>query len=368
MDTAWLDQVYFENSIAAYLRFAGIILAAIIFKHYVSFQLSELFYKIIKNYSGEVDSKSLKNLLKKPVGILVILICIYFACKQLHFPASWHLQSEDKVGFRFIIWKLFVFSILVSVTWTILRVVDFFALVLIDRARKTESKVDDQIVPFIKESIKFLIVILSFFFVLGAIFKVNIASLIAGLGIGGIAIALAAKDTLENLFGSFAIFIDKPFTIGDLVKTGNVFGRVERIGFRSTEIRTLEKTIITLPNKKLIDAELENLSRRTMIRAMFPVVMRHETSTVAIEEFSKNAIQLITTHSDICKDPAPYIRLDKLTEYGIELQVFFFVNTTDADYYQIVKEELILKILGLVRQAEIRLDTRIMDNTIVVNK
>ncbi len=109
-------------------------------------------------------------------------------------------------------------------------------------------------------------VVLALFFVLGFIFKVNIVALVGGLGIGGLALALASKETVENLFGSFTIFFDKPFTVGDHVKVGNVEGFVEGIGLRSTRIRTLERSLLTIPNKKMIDAELENVTLRSMWR------------------------------------------------------------------------------------------------------
>src|SRR6185369_10292037 len=125
----------------------------------------------------------------------------------------------------------------------------------------------DQLVPFLREAIKIIIGVFSFFFILGAVFHINIASLIAGLGIGGLAFALAAKETLENLLGSFTIFLDKPFVVGDVVKVGSAEGTIENIGFRSTRIRTLEKTLLTVPNKKMVDAELDNLTERVVRRA-----------------------------------------------------------------------------------------------------
>src|SRR6185295_11619359 len=102
--------------------------------------------------------------------------------------------------------------------------------------------------------------------------------LIAGLGIGGLALALAAKETIENLFASFTIFLDKPFTIGDLVQVGSVTGKVESIGFRSTRIRTAEKSFVTVPNKKMVDVELENQSERFERRAYFTIGLTYATS------------------------------------------------------------------------------------------
>jgi len=362
----FLQQTIFDNSVVNIVWFFVILLSGIILKRFVSHQLSGLIYRFIKRYTEGVDVNAFRELLRKPVGVFIVLISFYLACKQLHYPAQWELPTEEKFGIRFIIWKIFLLSVFFSFTWIVLRLVDFFALVLSYRAKKTESKVDDQLIPFIKESIKFIVMSLSFFLMLGAIFHVNVASLIAGLGIGGLAFALAAKDTLENLLGSFAIFLDKPFTLGDVVKVGNVQGRVEKIGFRSTLIRTFEKTLISMPNKKMIDAELENVSMRRMIRALFPVYMKMDTAPEKIERFMEEGMQLIKSHNDIKDDPSSYIRFDKITDTGIEVQVLFFVDTMDADYYQQVRQEILFGLLKIANKNQIRLDVKSGD--VVIQK
>ncbi|MBL7922772.1 MAG: mechanosensitive ion channel family protein [Bacteroidia bacterium] len=361
METHWLDRTVFENRVEDLLWFGGIILAGLLLKRFVSNHLSGLIYRFIKRYAAGVDVRELKDLLRKPVGLFILLLSIYIACKQIHYPESWQLPSEENFGLRFIIWKFFQISLIISLTWILTRLIDFFGIVLLHRARLTTSKADDQLVPFFKESIKFFAVILSFFISLGIVFHVNVASLIAGLGIGGIAIALAAKDTLENLLGSFTIFLDKPFTLGDLVKAGNVHGKVEKIGFRSTQIRTLEKTLVTVPNKKMIDAELENVSMRNMIRALFPITLRFETPIAKIERFKAEIMQYLRQHPDVAGDPAPAVRMDKITETGIELQFFFFINTTDMDIFASKREEILFKILRIAQESDLRFDTRMQE-------
>src|SRR5205085_12023485 len=103
----------------------------------------------------------------------------------------------------------------ISLCWIVLRATDFVALVMLNRAKRTETLSDDQMVTFVKEAVKVIIVVIAFFLILGMVFKLDVVSLLTGLGIGGLAIALAAKETLENLLGSFTIFLDKPFTTGD---------------------------------------------------------------------------------------------------------------------------------------------------------
>lgn len=352
----WLQLTVFENSVDSIIRFTIILLSAILLKRFVSNQFSSLLYRFIKGKVSGVRVHELRELLKKPFGLFIILTGLYFAAQELHYPESWHLVNEDTFGLRLFIWKTFQLMMMVSITWMLMRLVDFFGIVLLQRAQQTLSKADDQLVPFIKESIKFIVMLLCFFICLGSVFHVNVASLIAGLGIGGIAIALAAKDTLENLLGSFTIFLDKPFTLGDTVKVGNSFGKIERIGFRSTQIRTQDKTLITVPNKKMIDMELENISMRNMMKALFPLTLQYGDKPEKTEAFIADALSYLKGREDMISDPEPSIRVDKLTEAGVELHFQFFLNTIDQDEFATKKTEILLHILQITQSHSIRLE------------
>jgi MscS family membrane protein len=231
-------------------------------------------------------------------------------------------------------------------------------LVLVFRARKTISTTDDQLIPFIKDSLKFVVVLFSIFIVLGSILHVNVASLIAGLGIGGIAIALAAKETLENLLGSFTIFLDKPFTLGDQVRVGSSFGKVERIGFRSTQIRTQEKTLITVPNKKMIDMEVENISLREMIRAAYPLTIHYSTSASKTEELCSRLLAYLSNRDDVSELPAPIVRVERLSDSGIELNCLYFILDRDFEKFAASRAEILIQTLKISEELDIRLEAK----------
>ncbi|MBK7682007.1 MAG: mechanosensitive ion channel [Bacteroidetes bacterium] len=357
MDENWLNQVYFENDVRSYLLFFTIILAGIILKRFVSFHLSGLFYRAIKKRVAGVDVKMLRHLLRKPFGLFVILLSVYLACKQLHYPESWHLPSEEKFGIRLIIWRTFQLSIFISITWIVLRFIDFFGIVLAHRVGIQESQSDNKIIPFMREAIKIIVIILSFFMILGTIFEVNVASLIAGLGIGGIALALAAKESIENLLASFTIFLDKPFSTGDLVKAGSVKGSVEKIGFRSTQIRTLDRTIFSVPNKKMIDSDVENVSQRNMIRASFTALIRFDTPISKLKNSDK---KLIPSFKILIMFPTtpPYIHIENFTIQGVEMKFIYFIESIDFTYFSEKREFIFLKILDTAQQEEIKLGIR----------
>ena len=140
--------------------------------------------------------------------------------------------------------KIFTLVLIFAVYKILVKVIDYIGLILKDRAAQTENKMDDQLIPFAIEIGRILVVIFALFFVLGNVFGINITALATGLGIGGIAIAMASKESLENLLGSFTIFFDRPFTVGDVVKVGNVTGLVEKVGFRSTRLKTFDKSVV----------------------------------------------------------------------------------------------------------------------------
>jgi MscS family membrane protein len=344
-----MQRTFLDNTLQAYCWFAGIILVGFLFKRILSKLLTLFVFRFVKRYSTGVGYDKLLVLLKKPLGVFIILLSLYFAFDQLSFPQEWHLAGIERFGIRMFLYRAFQVAIIVSITYVFLRLIDFFGLILMHRAALTESKTDDQLVPFIKESIKVIFVILSLFFILGAVFKLNIASLIAGLGIGGLAIALAAKESLENLLGSFTIFLDKPFIIGDLIRVGNVEGTVEKIGFRSTRIRTPEKSYVTVPNKKMVDSELDNLSLRIQRRARFDIGLTYQTSPEKLKNIIREIHHYIDTHSHVLPHETR-VRLFEFDKSSINILVLYFVNTLEYDTYLDVRQEINYAILDIVQR------------------
>ncbi|MFS4460739.1 mechanosensitive ion channel family protein [Bdellovibrio sp. HCB2-146] len=163
-------------------------------------------------------------------------------------------------------------------------VVDAIGSVFSDYAAKTESTMDDQLAPFATKTMKVLVVVLGLLIVLQS-FGLNVMSLLAGLGLGGLALALAAQDTAANLFGSITILLDTPFKLGDWVKVKDMEGTVEEIGFRSTRIRTFYNSVITIPNAMMAKETVDNMGMRPFRRIRQNVGIAYETPPEKIEEF-----------------------------------------------------------------------------------
>ncbi len=152
---------------------------------------------------------------------------------------------------------------MLSFIWLLLRIIDFIATILEKKANLTADQTDNQLIVFFRDFFKVIIAIIGLMMVLNYAFGLNVGSMITGLSIVGAGIALALRESLENLIASFIIFFDKPFTTGDLVKVNNITGTVEKIGLRSTRIRSDQKTYVSVPNKQMVDSVLDNLSLRT---------------------------------------------------------------------------------------------------------
>lgn len=271
-----LDHVILDNTVRSYLVVAGIILLAILFKRYLSRYIAGLLFRMIHKIAKGVDKTSFINLVMAPLRTFLIILITIVTFEKLHFPTSSFNVIGMTVEPNFTIYKislkqlietLSIVVLILSFLWLLLRIIDFVALILEQKANLTPDQTDNQLIVFFKDFFKVLLVINGFLMILKFGFGFNIGSIITGLSIAGAAIALATRESLENLIASFIIFFDKPFTVGDLVKVQSVTGTVEKIGLRSTRIRTDQKTWVTVPNKQMVDSILDNLSLRTQRRA-----------------------------------------------------------------------------------------------------
>ncbi|MFO7997986.1 MAG: mechanosensitive ion channel family protein [Bacteroidales bacterium] len=183
---------------------------------------------------------------------------------------------------------------------------------------------------------------------LGWVFGINVGTLVAGVGLGGLAVALAAKESLENLFGSLTIFLDKPFVVGDLVKVSGITGVVEKVGFRSTRMRTLDKSYVTLPNKKMIDSELDNLSLRTFRRANFVVGLTYSTRIEQMKAVVADIQAMIDNHPNTNQEGL--VRFKEFGNSSLDIMVVYFVDTMDWATYLDVKQEINYGIMEIVKK------------------
>ena len=251
-------------------------------------------------------------------------------------------------NFQSIFSKIFSLFLIYAIYKIFVKVIDYIGLILKQRAAETENKMDDQLIPFAIEIGRILVVIFALFFILGNVFDINITALATGLGIGGIAIAMASKESLENLLGSFTIFFDRPFTVGDVVKVGTVTGLVEKVGFRSTRIKTFDKSVVTVPNKKMIDAELDNLGLRPVRRVKFHIGLTYDTSTEQIKNIVNDIQEMINSHEKTNEEGK--VRFQEFGASSLDIMVLYYVNSPKWEDLIDVKEDVNYKIMDIVKK------------------
>ncbi|MNX04372.1 mechanosensitive ion channel family protein [Pedobacter ghigonis] len=356
LDSAFFDQVFWGNTVKAYFLFGGILFLGLIFKRIVSRLLSRLLFKLFRSFSSQSHNDAFVALLIRPIEVFILLTTLYLSINQLKHPLEvtvFHyskligkVKEQIPVTIGDCIDRIFLFMIILAIFWIILRIIDFISHVLLYKASLTEDKADDQLVPFLKELFKTIVIFIGFFTLLGFVFEVNVLTLITGLGIGGIAIALAAKESLENLIGSFTIFLDKPFTVGDLVKVDGVEGTVEKVGFRSTRIRTSEKTMATIPNRGMIDGVLENLSLRNSRKVSFIIGLTYETNSASLRKIITEIESYINNHKGTSDDGNASFK--SFGDSGLNVEVNYFVTELNYTQFLQIRQEINLEIMDIV--------------------
>lgn len=344
-----LDYEILGNPVSNFLWFVGILLFGYVFKTLLSRSITGVMFRLVKRFSDEDNQATFRRLLIQPLEVLLFLVFLYFSFKVLDYPLDPTAEARTNDPFlRRLAFRVYQIFVIVAITWIITRFVDFIALIFRNRASQTISKLDDQLVPFFKDFTKVLIYIFAFMIILGSVFGVNVAGLVAGLGVGGLAIAFAAKESLENLLASFTIFLDHPFVVGDLVEVNGITGVIEKIGFRSTRIRTLEKTYVTVPNKNMIDKPLNNLSLRTFRRVFFDINLTYGTTSAQIKAITADIQEFIDKHPRTNQDGR--IRFHNLGASSKDIMVLYFVDTMDWNEFVDIREEITYAIVEVVER------------------
>ena len=246
--------------------------------------------------------------------------------------------------------RIFLTLIAVLACW---RAVDLAGSLLSARAARTASKIDDVLVPLLRRAGKVFVAALGVVYVADGL-AIDIGPLLASLGIGGLAFAFAAKDTIENFFGSIAVLTDRPFLVGDWVVIGDVEGTVERIGFRSTRVRTFYDSMVTVPNATLVRAQVDNYGRRRYRRIKATLQLSYATPPERVLAFCEGVRELLRTHPCTRKDYYQ-VWLKDLGASSLDVLLYCFVETPDWTAELRERERLLLDILRLAERLGIEL-------------
>ena len=212
---------------------------------------------------------------------------------------SWGIPDlQFKVGVSFALFFIARLFISLAAVLLAMRVIDVLAGILEEKAAATEGRMDDQLVPILVKMMRLFVGVLGLVFVLQNL-GVNVSALVAGLGVGGIAIALAAKDALANVFGSITIFTDRPFHVGDVVDIDGVVGTVEEVGLRSTRVRTSSGSVMTIPNARVANAKIDNIGAREYRRVRGSLGLSYSTAPSDVTAFVSGLREILAESKDV---------------------------------------------------------------------
>jgi len=335
---AILHETFLGISAGRFAAAFGIIITALVLKKVFGHIFVNVIFPLAARTKSRYDDEFL-NCIGKPAELLVVIIGLFIAVQVLQLPTA---PVDIRRGTHALLKVLVTFDI----CWALFNLVSLLDIFLSGWVSKTESTLDDHLLPFIRKSLRAFIIFLAVIMTIQNL-GYSISGLLASLGIGGLAVALAAKDTLSNIFGSFMIILDRPFHIGDWVKAGDMEGVVEEVGFRSTKIRTFAKTLITVPNNIIANLAIDNFSRMPKRRIKLTVGVTYETSPAQMRRAVSLIREMLAAHPAIQQD----FFLVNFTDFGassLDIMVYCFTTTTVWGEYLDAREDICLKIMDIL--------------------
>lgn len=306
----------------------------------------EIFVRKIKSNPFFTNNKNIyvaefaRNPIERPLSWIIGLMFFIAVIDVFEFPKNIDkyatLLAQILIGFRWL--QLLIISIdVVAVHWS--------------QRFHTQDENPNQIIPFAVKAAKFFLIILGILITLQNL-GINVVSVLAGLGIGGIAIALAGQETVANLFGSLTILVDKPFQINDTIKVMDVEGTVIEIGFRSTKILTPTNSVVTISNSTVAKEKLENLTMRKKRRIRHTITITYETPMEAIKSFM-DGIHYFLKGNPLVDPNDINVHIVNLNASSIDILITFFVLTQEGKVELDNQQSFLIQVLELAQSLKV---------------
>ncbi len=307
--------------------------------------LRKIFEFILDNYIRRITQKThftwdddLLDGVERPSGFIFLMafFLVSYTNLQLSVTVNMYLSTILEI------------AIAVGFVWLFYNLADVFAKYLTVVTSKTENTLDDQLVPLIRKTLRFFVVVMGVILILQNN-GYNVASLIAGLGIGGLAVALAAKDTLANFFGSITIFADRPFKIGDWIKVGSVEGVVEEVGFRTTRVRTFYNSLVSVPNSQIATTDIDNFGMRQYRRLKTVLNLTYSTSPEQMEAFVEGIKGIVKANKHFRQDFYE-VHFNSFGAHSLDVLVYVFFDVPDWSTELQQRHNFHLEVLRLAKE------------------
>lgn len=352
----FLQKEIFNNTIQNYLEVFITVLVAFIVKRIISKYFAGLLYRLFSKVGKSFRKQSFLDLIINPLDNFLFLFIIVFAFDKLTLPGFLHFNIFRNVDFKTVLESVVNGALIIIFIRLCIRLVKFIALILQDRNENNDNASNDanthQLIIFFQDFFKVFLIVVGGILVLHFSFHYQISNFLTGLSLVVAAVALATKESLENLIASFIIFFDKPFTTGDTVKVQGFNGVVEKIGLRSTRIRTDSKTYITVPNKQMVDTILDNITLRTERRVDISLEIGLSATSAqlkAVTEGIKEILQL-----DMIDSSTVYVSDTGKNAHIITVLYFTSMAQTLNDFFTL-RQNVNLDILDLLKQHNVEL-------------
>jgi MscS family membrane protein len=299
----------------------------------------KIILRLVDKTKFDADTKIVAAF-EKPVTNFFGVLGFYFAFKIL--TMAYNIINIPTID------KVFSCVVVILISWGVYNLTEESSVLFEKMHKAYDIKVDKILFPFISKILRFILIALAIN-IIADIWSIPIQGFITGLGLGGLAFALAAKDAAANIIAGIFIILDKPFTIGDWVSIDNLEGTIESISFRITKIRTFDEAIITVPNSKLANEPLTNFSRRGKRRINFNLGVTYGTTREKLQACVDNIRNMIENHPQVNKQTI-FVRFDKFNASSLDIFVYFFVDTTALAEYLKIKENINFNIIEILEQ------------------
>jgi MscS family membrane protein len=348
--TDFWNQIFLSNPLKKYAFVLGAVLLALIVKRFVSKIVASLLFKLISRAGADVDKNAFVKLLTTPLETFLMIFIVIASFDKLHFPDELDFDIYE-VTSKKILHGFAALIIICAFIWLLLRALDFISILIKQKAKAAGDLKEHQLIIFFRDFFKVVIAIIGILMILNFSFGFDVTKLWTGLGIAGAALALAAKESVENLIASFIIFFDKPFTAGDVVKVSGITGNIEKIGLRSTRIRTDQKTYVTVPNKQMVDSIVDNLTLRTQRKAEIRLEISLLTDPRVLDELVKEIKSMLK--KDLIESSSVF--LNDISSRSFLVNIDYFTSTISQDDFNDLKEMVNLSILTLMGKLKIEI-------------
>lgn len=347
----FLDQIFLDNSIRSYLFTAGAVLVVFILKRVLSKSVAILISRLIDHRKMAFNKQRFHALVLSPIELFLVLLSILISFSSLKFPSALNFHIY-KTNLHDVLETVARGVIIGTFIWLCTRLIVYIGDLLHEKASFTDDRTDDQLIIFFRDFLKALMWIVGVLMILKFCFGFALSNVLTALSIVGAALALAFKESVENLIASFIIFFDKPFTIGDLVKVESVTGNVEKIGLRSTRLRTNDKTYVTVPNKKMVDSILDNQSLRTQRNVLSKLELDVNVTATKLKDLIESIEEMLG--KEPVSDSNVFLSDTGINAHILHIEYFVSVEISVKEFFKL-REAINLSFIQMLNEKGIPL-------------